>query len=998
MPGIGRQSLKSSKRWLRSWLLPLIATISCWSSHTFATVDDSSVFDIDAGQLSAALIEFSRQSGLYIVFSDKLTRHLQVDAVVGKQTNKSALEKLLNRSGLDWEAMDDHIIAVFEASCADNSSNPRDCPDSAATLANYPVYTPGIEETYIYGSRTTGSRIRRSDYVGAAPVEVISSPDIESSGAQTLGEILKFVPAVAGNAISTAISNGGDGTATVTLRGLPASNTLVLINGRRVANDGLAGEAVDLNSIPPAAVERIEILKDGASAVYGSDAIAGVVNVIMKQDFRGFLAETFYGEASRGDLRTQTHTVQYGTALPNGSFFLSASAYDQDPIYSRDRSVSRSADTRARGGTDQRSSATPASRVVLSDGSALIATNSGYRATTDEDLFDYQAFTSAIVPLDRSSIYSNASYDFNEQITIAIDASYVKTESKATLAPTPVFTGFEQEPIPIDVNNQYNSFGETLLDVRRRLVEFPVRSQRNESEVTRFAASLEGLFDDWNWDLAYNWSRSEADETITSIVNADRLRQALGPASNCQGAEIDGCVPVNLLGTPGSITHDQVDFIRTKGDVSGYSTLSSLSASASNAVLSLPYGRGNLAFGFEYRNEATSKRPDQLIASGGTIGGNNFELTRGDRDIIEFFSEVTVPAWRNSANSLGLDIEAAFRYSDYSDFGNNAAPKLGLVFQIGNAVLLRGTYAKGFRAPSLNELYEGLSEDQAFINDPCTVEQNVGVLPGCVVQADPTRNQFLTEKGGNPKLDAEKSDSYGAGIVWTPTNIGGLTVTADLFLIEQSDVVSSSAQFIVSQNARSGAFADRVQRDAAGNLVLVTADNINVGRRKVQGADFTARYVIPDSRWGKFILASSVTYLDEYLARLDSSSQEIDFAGTFRDEASEGLGGIPQWKGQANLRWIRKRWQAGYEIHFVDSMQEVRPGTNDSRDIDKWAVHDMQASYKFDFLQGLRWTLGIDNLLDENAPLATSAFNDNIDGRSHELRGRYWYTKLSQRF
>ena len=745
-------------------------------------------------------------------------------------------------------------------------------------------------------------------------------------------------------------------------------------------------------------MERIEILKDGASAVYGSDAIAGVINVILKRDFRGLLAETFYGEASRGDLTTQTHTVQYGTALPNGSFFLSASAYDQDPIFSRDRSVSRSADTRARGGTDQRSSATPASRIVLADGTSLIAEGNGYRGSTDEDLFNYQAFTSAVVPLERNSIYSNVSYDFNEQITFSLDGSYVKTESKATLAPTPVFTGFEREPIPIDASNRYNTFDETLLDVRRRLVEFPVRSQNNESEVTRFATSLEGLFDDWNWDVAYNWSRSEADETLTSNVNAERLRQALGPAENCQGADIDGCVPINLLGTPGSITHDQVDYIRTKGDVSGYSTLSSLSASASNAVLNLPYGRGNLAFGFEYRHEATSKRPDQLIANGGTIGGNNFALTRGDRDIIEFFSEVTVPAWRNSSNSLGLDVEAAFRYSDYTDFGNNAAPKLGLVFQLGNAVLLRATYAKGFRAPSLNELYEGVSEDQAFISDPCTVEQNVGVLPGCLVQADPTRNQFLTEKGGNPDLDAEKSDSYGAGIVWTPTAMGGLTLTADLFLIEQTDVVSSSAQFIVSQNARSGAFADNIERDTAGNLVLVTANNINVGRRKIQGADFTARYVVPDSRWGKFIFASSVTYIDEYLARLDASSEEIDFAGTFRDEASEGLGGIPQWKGQANLRWIRKRWTAGYEIHFVDSMQELLPGTDSTRDIDNWAVHDMQASYNFDFLEGLRWTLGIDNLLDESAPLATSAFNDNIDGRSHELRGRYWYTKLSQRF
>ena len=141
MSDSGRQSLTLSMRWPRSWLLTLMAAICCWSPYGFAVIDDSSVFDIDAGPLSGALIDFSRQSGLYIVFSDKLTRHLQVDAVIGRQTNEHALEKLLDRSGLDWEAVDDRIVAVFEASCADNRSNPRDCPGAAATLSKYPVYT-----------------------------------------------------------------------------------------------------------------------------------------------------------------------------------------------------------------------------------------------------------------------------------------------------------------------------------------------------------------------------------------------------------------------------------------------------------------------------------------------------------------------------------------------------------------------------------------------------------------------------------------------------------------------------------------------------------------------------------------------------------------------------------------------------------------------------------------------------------------------------------------
>ena len=179
---------------------------------------------------------------------------------------------------------------------------------------------------------------------------------------------------------------------------------------------------------------------------------------------------------------------------------------------------------------------------------------------------------------------------------------------------------------------------------------------------------------------------------------------------------------------------------------------------------------------------------------------------------------------------------------------------------------------------------------------------------------------------------------------------------------------------------------------------MVSANNINAGQRKVRGVDFALTYHVPRKRWGQFSLLGGATYIDEFLTRLDTSAPLLDLAGTFRDEASEGLGGIPQWKGQLNLRWSGERWRSNYQIHFVGKMKEVIPESTQTRDIKSWIVHDLQFGYKFDVLDGLRWTMGVDNLLDETAPLATSAFNDNIDGRTHELKGRFWYTKLSQRF
>ena len=965
------------------------------ATSALADVSDTVHFTINAPQLSSALIQLSQQSGLAIIFSDRLIRNLPAPDVVGTVSTGEALDALLLGTNLTWELIDERIIAVYAPGCTDGNVA---CVAPKEMISKYPVYVPGIEETYVYGTQVTGSRIRRTGYTGGAPVDILSSPDIELSGAQTLGELLKFVPAVSGNATSTAISNGGDGTATVTLRGLPASNTLVLINGRRVANDGLAGESVDLNSIPPAAVERIEILKDGASAIYGSDAIAGVVNVIMKREFHGFLAEGFYGQAMEGDLETSTQTLQYGTGLPDGSFFISASHYQQDPIYSRDRDISRTADTRLLGGSDQRSSATPNARILLPGGQTLIANGTGYRPATDEDQFNYQAYTTAVVPLDRLSLYTNASYDFSEQVTAFVEASYVDTEATATLAPTPVFTAFEQEPLVVAADATYNPFGVELEDVRRRLIEFPERRQRNESEVIRFSAIVEGLFADWNWDAAYSWSRSEASETTHGIVNADLLRQALGPASGCLGAEIDGCVAVNLVGPAGSVTPDQASFIRATGEVSGYTKLSSLGFNVSRAFELIPAGRTDLALGFEHRLESTSKRPSELLASASTIGATNFEPTRGDRNVSEFYLEAVQPVWKSENGLYSFDIEAAVRFSDYSSFGSTTNPKIALRFQAGPSLLLRANYTEGFRAPSLNQLYEGNTESQAFINDPCTQPQNVGRLPGCAALADETRNQFLTVSGGNEDLQPETSESYSIGMVWTPAAIQGFALSVDYFQIDQEDVVSSSAQFIVNQNARYGAFDDRVGRDDFGNLTLVSAQNINIGERKVSGADFALTWHLPRQRWGQLSLVGSASWIRDYLARLDSSAPRLDLAGTFRDEASEGLGGIPEWKSQLGLRWKHRRWKGSYQMHFVDSMEEIIPGTSDARSIDHWQVHDIQLNYTFDVLKGLRWTLGIDNLLDEDAPLAASAFNDNIDGRTHELKGRFWYTRLSQRF
>ena len=270
-------------------------------------------------------------------------------------------------------------------------------------------------------------------------------------------------------------------------------------------------------------------------------------------------------------------------------------------------------------------------------------------------------------------------------------------------------------------------------------------------------------------------------------------------------------------------------------------------------------------------------------------------------------------------------------------------------------------------------------------------------MPGCTGLADASRNQFLTVTGGNDKLDEESAMTRGIGLVWTPAILTGFSASLDYFDIDIDNVVDSSAQFIVNQNAAFGRFEDRVQRDAQGNLQLVTATNLNVGDRRVRGVDLSLNYRLPTRSWGQFSTALDVSYIAEYSNQLDEDSPKQNLEGSFIDPASEGLGGIPEWKGNFGLQWARQRWRGSYDLHFVSRMEELVPNSERHRNIESWVVHDLQFSYVFNVAQGLRLSAGIDNLLDEDPPFAASAFNDNYDGRTHELRGRFWYAKLSQR-
>ena len=479
---------------------------------------DSVALDLPAGPLSQSLLLLGEQAALSLIFPRDAVDGFAAPEVRGRfpvGEIGDVLDDLFDGACLSYTFVTDQLVAI-RPGCVSVAAAVAQATRRQPTepLPPMPDGAPPIEELLVRGEYVTGSRIRNPGYAHPTPVDLIERDEIELSGKQSLSELLRYVPAVSGNSTSTLVTNGGDGSATVTLRGLPASNTLVLLNGRRINPDAFRGEAVNLNTLPLELVERVEILKDGASAVYGSDAVAGVVNVVTRECVDGVRVNAYFGSSGDDDLETLNFNITGGFQTDRMTLTLGATHYDQRGIFSRDRAVSRSSDDRNHGGIDKRSSATVPSRigvggepVILIDGQAG-DDPTDYRPATSEDRFEYRDYTSLIVPSRRWSVFGTFGFELSERLRVFAEVLVTDTTADNELAPTPVFTGFESIDLPVSAANPYNPFGVTLYDVRRRVTELGPRIQHNQTSTDRFVAGLEGQQGPVHWTARVPSARS----------------------------------------------------------------------------------------------------------------------------------------------------------------------------------------------------------------------------------------------------------------------------------------------------------------------------------------------------------------------------------------------------------------------------------------------------------------------------------------------------------
>jgi iron complex outermembrane receptor protein len=944
--------------------------------------------------------------------------------------------------------------------------------------------------------QVTGSRIKRTEMEGANPVQVITAQDIKISGIDNVGDLLQEIPAVAGAATNTSINNGGSGAVRISLRGLGSQYTLVLLNGRRIVASGTgANNSVDLGNIPTAIIQRIEILKDGASAIYGSDAIGGVVNIITRNDFDGAEFNVSYDQSTHSaDGETKTIDFVVGTSTDKGAVLASAFYSEQKAQWSGARDWSAfqldmdSDGSISKGG----SSATPWSRlrgitdssVSDADGAACsdvthgalngpgqsdptqFSNPTGYDCFAGKDLYNFAPANYHLTPNERYGVFVSGHYELSDSINFFTEMSYTNRTAVTKLAPLPLaplaFFGWDA---PYSADNYWNqqlgpkdTAGNSvdIADWRRRVVETGGRDSRFELNNTRAVFGFEGdLFgSDWGYEVSYIFGKNSSSTTAAGGMNFEKVALAVGPSfadadgihCGVEGAVIDGCVPLNIFGIPGTdteISQEMLDYVSFEAHDLGENEQQIISASVFGDLFDLPAGTVGIAIGVEHREESGADFPDALIALGITSGSSRL-ATAGKYEVDEVFFETTIPLLANVPGAEILELDLAVRYSDYDTFGDDTNYKVGIKWKPIEDLMVRGTVSTAFRAPSTSDLFAGVSDNSPTIEDPCAkVNTETGVTTS-FCQADgvpaagfePIGDQLSSTRGGNDTLQPEEADTFTVGVVYNPSYLENFEITVDYWDIELTNAITTVGEQLILDNcAFKGIDCDKITRHGPdtgalyGNSSDIDDRNTNVGGVDSSGYDFNIRYNF-ETGMGLLKMNLDTTYYDTY-DKTQADGSIVSHAGRYWDRSS-GDGNFPRIKSNLHIGLFNDDWTASYTLRYIASVSETignfdilnddgtatpvagsfwtqevfAPNPNTGvlettntmdifRDVGSQVIHDIRFTY---FLDQYSISLGVDNLFDDDPPYMSSGFNDNTDPRTYATQGRHISVGLSAKF
>ena len=868
----------------------------------------------------------------------------------------------------------------------------------------------------------TGSHVKRVEGESALPITTITREEIEKTGATTAMELLQYVSANASVGmitLATSIGVSTFGAQTANLRGLQGGRTLVLINGKRlnnVAGEVSGVEGQNLAVIPYAAIERVEILRDGASAIYGSDAIAGVINFILRSDYRGAEATVWAGTPTRsggGQQEVYSASLGFGDLnVDRYNVFASGHYNDQHNLLQRDRDFSNTLYRPDLGLQGVSSNAFPGN--LTTGGIGQIAGGAACAGFPYASVFDPRLsptlcyFDPASAPgvegipdTKNANLFLSGKFQLNSHWQLYGTGLYSKEETRVVIQPAPISNQFTYGPdgdIPAAVTvSPGTPFYPTAaaiaagvngeaLNVRYRSVLTGNRDTTDTNEGSQWVGGIKGTFDSralgpWDADLSYSYSRGKVKEVVN---DGFPLYSRLLPLLNSG--------QVNLFGPNTDAIARQVKDTNFYGETfHGTSTNESAQGKVSGDLLQMAAGPLAFALGAEYRKERIDQEYNPVLSTGDISGyGGAFLPVNATRNDAALFAELNIPLAKTLEGNL------AIRTDNYSDFGRTDNPKISLRWQPGRDLLLRGSYGTGFLPPTLYELFvpqqRGLSIEG--LSDPmrCPVTNDTGF--DC-------NTQFPVIFGGNPLLQPEKSENTTLGFMWEPGS--SFSTSFDYFKIHLKNMVSGGIPtgIILGDLDRYGYLVTRgppdpVYPNLPGRITSIQEINLNLGSTHVEGWDVEAHYRWPRMTWGRVRFDISGTYYIRY----DTQNLDGSYTGSVANQsASPSAGQLPRWKHYASLSWDSGPWSATFAQTYQTSYVDWQPdGSGNARRASSMSLFDLQGQYTG--FKNLTLTLGCKNIFDTNPPQTNqiAMFQAGFDAEYYDARARFAYFSVRYGF
>jgi outer membrane receptor protein involved in Fe transport len=900
----------------------------------------------------------------------------------------------------------------------------------------------------------TGSLIRRVDTETASPVVTLERSNITNSGKPTLGDVLQQLPSISGNATNTQnnsngggvaspLLEGGDGAARVSLRGLGINRTLVLIDGQRMAN-------ADLNLIPQSMIERIDVLAEGASTVYGSDAIGGVTNFILRKDFQGAEFTLNEGVSSHGDGRRHGFDLTLGKSGDNYNIVGGLDYNKYDAVLGTQRKFSKQQLYLSSGVVSPvGSSSIPTGRVQVPAAIAgqygcpvdpqtqtafvTLASGNGssqadYRCRLASDTYNYAALNYIQTAQERTNGFLLGSYKLNDNLTAFADAFYNHTRSSGQDASSPVGTGdgliisssnpinpfgvtFSQNPVPGDPDSGY-SFQTRLTGVGTRLHTFT-------TDTGQLNAGLRGNFgqSSWVWDASIDYGHTKRVQRSFGELYIPDLQAAIDG-----GANIFGQADPTASALLGKGTATPV-YVMTQ-------SMKQAQFDANGELWELPGGTAQLSVGGLFRKQSMNYTVtsnailDPVTTTCPVLQEACGSPGRGSFNVKELYAESLIPLLSDQPWAHSLNIDFGIRMSDYSTTGTTTNKKIAIEWKPIADLLIRGTISQVFRAPNLDELYDGRTLVQPTLNDPCvgkdaaTLAQHAAACQFVPVNwAGNSPAQVNTFYSGaatvGTSLKPEQGKSIDIGLVYDPDWLPGLSTSVDFWHIYLSDTLTAIQANTVVQSCydnSSSPYCAFIHRDdnttrQPGQVFLINTPEVNLGNLSTTGIDYTLRYRMPHFNLGSvdpgnFQAGLNTTYTSTYKNEATPGlpgATTINYAGTYGAQ----FGNISRWRGTLTLDWTKGNWSAQWQSRYINKLIALNADaviSNVNSPMASVLYHSIQLGYAVPSIH-TRFDVGVDNIMDKAPPLIyQNGANYNVDTSTYDVLGRYYWARATVKF